>query len=378
MVQTRLSVSSLQPVISTHFGPLRLRLPALAILVTAYLLLADVAACAAQPHLFHAKVDSLLNARHDAGTLHGAVAIGREGDVLYTGGWGDAHRDRGISNEASTRFLIGSLTKQFTATLILTLVREGDVDLNASASTLLPRYDGPGAERITVHHLLAHRSGLPSFADVRAAARGESGDAISLDFEPGADYAYSNAGYVLLGLIAEAVTKQTYASALRERVLIPAGIAGEIGYASDGHATEGLATGYASPWWRWGYHPVDGVPAEGPFSAGMMYATPRALVTWAHALHDGAVLPDSLVRAMTTPYSESGYGYGVFVETTGGDDSSATVIHHGGGIPGFTAALRHVQLEDGTSYTIAVLDNTQSDATVQTATDLQALLLLRQ
>jgi len=366
---------SLHPVISkTHRPPLR-RFPVFAVLTAACLIFAlDVAVCTAQPHRFRSKVDSLLKARHEAGSFHGAVAIGREGNVLYADGRGEAHYDRGIPNEPTTRFLIGSLTKQFTAALILTLVRDEDVDLDASVSTLLPRYDGPKADQITVHHLLAHRSGIPSFVDVRAAAQGKSGDAISLDFEPGTDYAYSNAGYVLLGLIAETVTGQTYSAALRERVLTPAGVVGNAGYASDGHATTGLATGYTSPWWSWEYHPVDGIPPDGPFSAGMMYATPRALVTWTHALHEGNVLPDSLLRAMTTPHSENGYGYGVFVESMGAGRAAATVIHHGGGIPGFTAALRHVRFEDGPSYTIVVLDNTQSDGTVSTATDLQALL----
>jgi phage replication-related protein YjqB (UPF0714/DUF867 family) len=73
---------------------------------------------------------------------------------------------------------------------------------------------------------------------------------------------------------------------------------------------------------------------------------------------------------MTTPYSNTGYGYGLFVEEITIRNHSAVVIHHGGGINGFTAALRRVQVDDGSSYTIAVLDNTQSDTTVQTATEL--------
>jgi hypothetical protein len=110
----------------------------------------------------------------------------------------------------------------------------------------------------------------------------------------------------------------------------------------------------------------------------MLYATPTALLQWTRALHTGQVLPDALVQRMTTPYSENGYGYGLIVEETEIHGHSASVIHHGGGIPGFTAALRYVQLDRGRSYTIAVLDNTQSDATVQTAIKLQEIVVRAQ
>lgn len=332
----------------------------------------------AQPAAQSAQLDALLQARHGNGAFHGAAAIGTSGDRLYAAGFGMADRDRGLPNTPDTRFLIGSLTKQFTAALILTLVRDGSVTLDAPVARYLPNYAGPGAKRITVHHLLTHRSGLPSFADARAAVQGAADALDALDFAPGTKHAYSNAGYVLLGLLAEAVTGQPYDEALRERVLAPAGVAGEIGYAHSGHNTEGVATGYTSSWWSWGYHPVDDIDPDGPFSAGMLYATPTALLQWTRALHTGQVLPDALVQRMTTPYSENGYGYGLIVEETEIHGHSASVIHHGGGIPGFTAALRYVQLDRGRSYTIAVLDNTQSDATVQTAIKLQEIVVRAQ
>jgi hypothetical protein len=77
---------------------------------------------------------------------------------------------------------------------------------------------------------------------------------------------------------------------------------------------------------------------------------------------------------MTTPHSDNGYGYGLFVEKAVIGDKPATVFHHGGGINGFTAALRSVQFDEGDAYTIAVLDNTQSETTVQTAETVQRLL----
>ena len=328
----------------------------------------------AQTTALAAQVDSLLQLHHEDGRFHGAAAVGTRDDLLYAAGFGAADRARGRPNTADTRFLIGSLTKQFTAALVLRLVQEDRMALDGTVATYLPTYAGPGARQITIHHLLAHRSGLPSFADVRAAARGEPGAVGALDFAPGTQYAYSNAGYVLLGLLTEAVTGQPYDQAIREHVLVPAGVADDIGYAHSGHATAGLAAGYVDTWWGWGPHPADEVDPNGPFSAGMLYATPRALLQWTRAVHNGRVLPDSLVRKMITPYSDTGYGYGLIVEDTVVRGQSAVVMHHGGGINGFTAALRHLRIDDGSAYTIAVLDNTQSDATVQTATELQAII----
>jgi D-alanyl-D-alanine carboxypeptidase len=158
-------------------------------------------------------------------------------------------------------------------------------------------------------------------------------------------------------------------------VLKPAGVGRDIGYARQPPALEGLATGYVTSWWSSGYRRAETIDADGPFAAGGLYATPRALHRWTRALHGGRVLSDSLVARMTTPHSNSGYGYGLFVEETMHGNAPTTVLHHGGGISGFTAALRSVQPAHGPAYTIVVLDNTQSDTTVETAEAVQRLLV---
>mgnify|MGYP006424218845 CR=1 FL=1 len=318
-------------------------------------------------------VDSLLDALHEAGRFHGAVAVGLNDDIIYAAGFGQANRNRNVVNTPETQFLIGSLTKQFTAALVLRLVHDGTVALNEPISAYLPNYVGPGKNRITLHHLLAHRSGISSFADVRSAAGGET-NASPLDFEPGTQYAYSNAGYILLGLVVETVTGRTYDEVLRERILQPAGINNSIGYPST-DARDKLAAGYVDTWWSWGYRRATTVSPDGPFSAGALYATPKALVHWTRELHGGAVLPDSLVETMATPYSDSGYGYGLFVEKeTIPGTGSIKITHHGGGINGFTAALRRIHQEDGDTIIIAALDNTQGDETVDITERIRHLL----
>jgi len=187
------------------------------------------------------RIDSLVTAYQDARLFNGAVLVGQGDSVVYARAVGDANMEWDVPNSADTRFHVGSVTKQFTAALILQLVAEDKVALDSTVATYLPDYPGPGADRITIHHLLTHRSGIPSFTGfedyqsrimrlewepdsliAEFAGRG-------LDFEPGSQWAYSNSGYFLLGVIAQEVTGQHYATALREKVLAPLDLDGAIG-----------------------------------------------------------------------------------------------------------------------------------------------------
>ncbi len=335
----------------------------------------------AQPAEAPAQMDSLLATHHADQVFSGAAVVGKGDEVVYAGAYGDANMEWGIPNRPDTRFHIGSLTKQFTAALLLTLVRDGEVALDSTVSAYLPDYPGPGADRITIHHLLSHRSGIPSFTSfddytsriMRLEWEPDSLVTVfakrDLDFEPGSQYSYSNSGYVLLGVIAEAVTGQSYEDALRERVLTPAGVDDNIGYAHNHRIIEREAAGYASA--EGEYERATILDSSVPYAAGMLYATPTALHRWTRALHTGAVLPDSLLDRMTTPHSDNGYGYGLVTQkdTLGG--AAVTVVGHAGGINGFTSSVSYVE-ED--ARTVVVLDNTSSPRTSKTASELQQIL----
>jgi len=327
------------------------------------------------------RIDSLVTAYHDAGLFNGAVLVGKGDSVAYARAVGDANMEWDVPNTTDTRFHIGSVTKQFTAALILTLVAENEVALDSTIATYLPEYPGPGTDRITIHHLLSHRSGLPnftSFEDYQSrimrlewepdslvaefAARG-------LQFEPGSQWSYSNSGYYLLGAIAQEVTGQHYADALREKVLAPLGLDGPIGYAHDDRIIEREASGYTQT--VWGARRAEPIESSVPLSAGMLYATPEGLHRWTRALHTGQVLPDSLYDAMTTAHSESGYGYGLVNRTDTIASQPVTLTQHGGGINGFSSALSYATPGN---YTIVVLDNTMSRSTGRMLTGLQRLL----
>lgn len=327
------------------------------------------------------RIDSLVAAYEDARLFSGAVLVGRGDSVAYARTAGHANREWDVPNSLDTRYRIGSVTKQFTAALILTLVEEGEVALDSTISTYLPDYPGPGADRITIHHLLTHRSGIPSFtgfADYQSRImrlEWEPDSLVSefasrdLAFEPGTQWAYSNSGYFLLGVVAREVTGMHYADALRETVLAPLDLDGPIGYDFSDEVIERMASGYEQT--VWGYRQAEPIESSVPLSAGMLYATPEGLHRWTRALHTSEVLPDSLYRAMTTPHSENGYGYGVFARTDTIDGTPVSTVSHGGGINGFTSSLRYGTPGD---YTIVVLDNTMSEETGRMATGIQKLL----
>lgn len=313
------------------------------------------------------RIDSLVTAYHEAGLFNGAVLVGRGDSAVYAKGIGDADMEWNVENTPSTRFHIGSVTKQFTAALILQLVEEGAVALDSTISTYLPDYPGPGADEITIHHLLTHRSGIPSFTSFEdyqsriMRLEWEPDSLVStfasrpLDFEPGSQYSYSNSGYVLLGVLIQKVIGEGYSKALRERVLAPVGLNEDIGYAHDDQIIEREARGYEQT--VWGYRPAEPIDSSVPLSAGMLYATPEGLHHWTIALHSGQVLPDSLYDTMTTRHSENGYGYGLVMQTDTIGGEGISVTQHGGGINGFRSSLGYVEPE---GYTLVVLDNSGS------------------
>ena len=97
--------------------------------------------------------------------FNGSVLVVEEGKVVYKKGFGMANMEWDIPNEADTKFRIASITKQFTALLILQLASENKLDLDAPISIYLPDYPKKNADRITIHHLLSHTSGIPEFDD---------------------------------------------------------------------------------------------------------------------------------------------------------------------------------------------------------------------
>lgn len=295
----------------------------------------------------------------------GTVLVDRGGDTLVFESFGLAERAFGAPAENQTRYRIASITKLFTATLILQLVDRGQVDLQAPVATYLPDYKGD--PRITVHTLLNHTSGLPNPDAGIDPAKGlplyqlpHAPDDVVRDYasgaavhEPGTAWDYNNADYFVLGRIIEAVTGQSYAEALKQRILDPLGLK-DTGMLRHSDIVPGLAASYFRMGDDQPLGPDLPVYPENWFAAGAMYSDADDLLAFSNAFHDGDLFSqDSLTRALTPGLEDNGYGQFVWDLEVGGRTWHTTVRF--GGIMGANAVIYRVREND---LTIIILANT--------------------
>ena len=293
----------------------------------------------------------------------GSIVIVHDGHVLAERSFGSANLEWNIPNAASTRFHIGSITKQFTAASILLLADRGKLRLGDPVSKYI---DNAPADwtNITLLHLLTHTSGIVSITDLppdqAALTRGGTPAEIlerfrnqPLLFPPGTQARYSNSGYILLGMIVEKVAREPYAAFLQKNIFAPLGMR-DTGVDNGTDVVENLASGYLLQGGT--YARAEFVDMRIPFAAGDLYSTTNDLARWEEGLYGGKLLsPDSL-RRMTTP-GLGDFGLGVVVKQENGE----RVISHAGGIQGFVADLRYYPDQ---RIAVVVLSNTESRETL--------------
>jgi CubicO group peptidase (beta-lactamase class C family) len=296
--------------------------------------------------------------------LSGAVLVAVDGEPVAEWASGvDAATDQPLT--PSSRFRLGSITKQFTAAAVMLLADRGEVDPADSVCQHLP--DCPSAwQPITIEMAVAHTTGIPEYtelptfdpmtADTGAPAQLlEALRGLPLEREPGSNFAYNNSGYAVLGAIIESVSGRTYEEFLRSEVLDPLQMA-DTGYDS---GDDGVVGGWATP----------GVPAADidmtwPYSAGGMYSTVRDLATWHAALATGDLWSaDARARLLEpietiTDVGGLAYAWGKYV----GDLRGHTIAAHGGSIDGFsTSFLRTADR----AVTVAILTNREDSGDIE-------------
>jgi D-alanyl-D-alanine carboxypeptidase len=260
-------------------------------------------------------------------------------------------------------FRIGSVTKTFTAALMLQLVAEDRIGLDTPVAGHLPEFELD--PRITVRMLLQHTSGLFSFTgeiypDGTQVAGGVAGlgkewldnrdrtyrpeelvrMALSKParFEPGTGWSYSNTNYVLARLLIEQVTGRPYGEEMRRRILDPLGLIGTVVPEDSPELPEPHAHGYYPYEDGDGWHVADTTRFNPSWisAAGDMISTTQDLHTFFSALMGGRLLPAPLLAEMCTPDPTMGYGLGVFVERT---DGGGTIVQHNGGFWGWATLM---------------------------------------
>jgi CubicO group peptidase (beta-lactamase class C family) len=282
--------------------------------------------------------------------FRGAVLVGIDGKIVFEKAYGLGDEEWSASNTPDTKFRIASLSKQFTAACILLLQERGQLNVHDRMSRYLSGL--PVAwQAITIHQLLTHTSGIPNYTNSSESPRifrtgatpqqmiGLVADK-PLDFAPGSNWSYSNTGYILLGMIVEKVSGQSYADFLKTNIFEPLGMK-DSGYDRARNILKERASGYEI---------IDGHVANAdftdmsvPFSAGGIYSTVEDMYRWNEALTEaGKLLSADSLKQMFTEYPEAAhegqhYGYGVVISRL---KFGRLLYYHGGGVEGFSSSIQ--------------------------------------
>ena len=289
-----------------------------------------------------AKISEIVEAYVESGDIHGSVLVAEGGEVIYEQAFGTADLEWNIPNTVDTRYRIYSMSKQFTALLVMQLVEAGKIDLNQPISTYLPYYRKDVSEKVTVHHLLTHTHGiaehrerLPIFLvpePTREAV--EKYFSNELNFEPGSQWRYSGLlGYILLGAIIESVTGMPYEQVLQERILDPTGMTNTV-YLDHRQLIPNRAADYTRTE-RGIEHRIQAYPMRADGASGIV-STVRDLLLWDQALYSNTLLAKPYQEEIFTPHATQHapyyYGYGWYIaDLEFGDEEQRIYYHSGGG-----------------------------------------------
>jgi CubicO group peptidase (beta-lactamase class C family) len=301
-----------------------------------------------------------------ADAFSGAVLIAHRDRVLFAKAGGLASRAWNQPNRTDTRFNLGSMNKMFTSIAIAQLVEKGKVALDDPIVKHLPDYpNAEAARKVTVRHLLSHTSGLADyFNDKFMKASRDRFRKIEdyfplfeeekLQFEPGARFRYSNAGFMVLGAIVQKASGMDYFDYVRRHVYQPAGMIGTDCFELDTDVPN-LAVGYTrGPGGQMKNNLFMHVIKGGPAGGG--YSTVEDLHRFAVALRDGKLIRAETLRQWTTPGEKNPrYAFGFQVDQV----NQTKLVGHSGGFPGINSVLT-IDLENG--YVVAVMSNSDNGA----------------
>ncbi|MGO9797420.1 MAG: serine hydrolase domain-containing protein [Terracidiphilus sp.] len=329
-----------------------------------------------------AQIDDIVSSHAAAGDFNGTVLVAREGKIVYERSFGLANREWNVPNDLQTRFEIGSMTKQFTALLVLQFVNEGKIKLEGHISDYLPYYRKDTGARVSVRELLSHTSGIPNFISAPGFLDGPasrirysthefaekycSGDLL---FEPGTKFDYSNSGYFLLGAILEQVSDESYEQLLKERIFDPLGMK-DSGYVHSETILPHRAAGYErSPE---GFRNARYYDMSIPFAAGGLYSTAGDLFLWDQALYGTRLLPADLRDLLFKPNLDNyGFGWAILVPKPGSPYAGEAIPMHGGAIFGFQSLIERIPKH---KELILLLDNSDSPKLLDIALEIRGVL----
>ena len=315
----------------------------------------------------------------------GAALVARIGDgkdqVLFNAAYGLADRENKVANTVDTRFRIGSMNKMFTAVAILQLVQAGKIELDAPLGRYITDYPNRDvATRVTIHQLLTHTGGTgdifgPDY-DARRLELRALEDYVKLygargpAFEPGSRWAYSNYGMLLLGVLIERVSGQSYYDYVAKNIYGPAGMT-RTGSEPESEAVADRAKGYTRARGATGWSPnTDTLPYRGT-SAGGGYSTVGDLLKFARALIGHKLLDAKHTDLLITGKVETMPGGPMYAYGFEDARKDGGPVGHNGGAPGQNGELR---IYPQSGYVVAVLANLDPPAASQEYSFIDARL----
>ena len=330
------------------------------------------------------QIESLVDKAAAEDSFSGVALVAKDGQAIFRKAVGFANKETRLPNKIDTKFNLGSLNKSFTSVAIAQLAQKGKLQYSDTIDRYLPDYPNKAvAEKVTIHQLLTHSSGLGDYLNNAGLAQVKTLQDLlplfvnqPLGFAPGEKVQYSNSGYVVLGLIIEKLSGRSYYDYVRENIFKPAGMTLTDSYELN-QKVDDLAVGYTS------------MSREGPqagprrantstlagkgSSAGGGYSTVEDMLKFANALGSHKLLTPEFTEIVFTgggPKKPSGPGGGYgFMQN---QMNETRIVGNGGGGPGVNAIFR---IYSGRSYTVVVLSNYDPPSAQKIANRIQEMIV---
>lgn len=323
------------------------------------------------------KIDKLVSLYSDYDMFHGTILVADKGQIVYKKAFGLANMEWNISNEIDTKFQIASMTKSFTAMLIMQLVAENKLELHQPISNYLKDFPKINGDQVTIHHLLTHSAGFDRNVDDKK--HNKPADMVRqfssepLQFAPGTRFAYSNNGYTLLGYILETVTKKTYETLLKERIFDPLKMENS-GFHKHRPIIKNMASGYNRNFGE--YYDTDRTDKSSAYAAGAIYSTIEDLFLWDNALNTEKLLPKKYMNMLFKKHiidhnAHYGYGWELRDKPIGNTSEMVETTGHSGSIDGFRSLYTRIPSRNAS---IIILNNTSHSFRTSITTAITGIL----
>ncbi|MFN3195250.1 MAG: serine hydrolase domain-containing protein [Chlorobiota bacterium] len=318
------------------------------------------------------EIDQYLDRHYGNKKFNGNVLITKGNEIIYSNSYGYANKQHKVQNTDSTKFLIGSITKPFTALGILILEEEGKLRLENKLSEYFPEFEN--SEKVTIKQLLTHTSGIPDYHSLSDWVIDSKSDNTTpeftiekvngrkFDFEPGTNFRYSNTGYIFLGLIIEKVSGLKYSEFINKNILKPLGL-NDTGIIDNKSIIPNLANGYTTT-------PRESIVADyinynQPYASGNMYSTSKDLLNFTQAIMSSELISPEKTKEIFKAGKYYGYGWGIR------NFDGIKAYGHYGGMNGFVGAITYIPDND---YFICILTNDDNTPKIRITSDLVSIL----